>query len=232
MRALRIGLVGDRSPAVKAHTAIPRALAFAAEKSGCAAEGVWFATGDLSDASRLSGCDAVWCVPGSPYQSMEGALAAIRFARERPLPFLGTCGGFQHALIELARDVLGYAQADHEESSPHAAMPLVSRLACSLVGQEGAIFFTPGSKVAAIYGPLEAVERYHCNFGVNAAYRAIWEKSAVSFTGFDANGEPRVLELGGHPFFLGTLFQPELSALEGRAHPIVEALLRASMLRS
>ena len=62
----------------------------------------------------------MWCVPGSPYHSAEGALAAIRFAREKRRVFLGTCGGFQHALIEFARNVLGVSQAEHAETAPTA----------------------------------------------------------------------------------------------------------------
>src|SRR5204862_344720 len=82
---------------------------------------------------RLSPFDAIWCVPNSPYASMEGALCAIRFARESGRPFLGTCGGFQHTIIEYARNVLGFHEADHAESNPAAALPLISRLACFLL---------------------------------------------------------------------------------------------------
>ena len=64
---------------------------------------------------------------------MDGALRAIRFARETPRPFLGTCGGFQHALIEYARSVLGWADADHAESAPGAGRAVVSPLSCALV---------------------------------------------------------------------------------------------------
>ena len=71
----------------------------AAQAAGCAVEGIWVATPEPErDPALLAGYDAIWCVPGSPYASMAGALAAIRFAREQGVPFLGTCGGFQHAL--------------------------------------------------------------------------------------------------------------------------------------
>lgn len=98
---LRIALVGDYSPQVTAHAAIPKALALVAEHLGCCVEPVWMATGRLDGnaAAELGPFDGVWCVPASPYASMEGALAAIRFARETSRPFLGTCGGFQHAVL-------------------------------------------------------------------------------------------------------------------------------------
>jgi CTP synthase (UTP-ammonia lyase) len=95
------------------------------------------------------GFDGLWCVPGSPYASMEGALNAIRQARESGLPFLGTCGGFQHALIEVARDLLGLADADHSESNPGGDVLLIDRLSCSLVGARGRLHVVAGSRLAA-----------------------------------------------------------------------------------
>src|SRR5437867_118360 len=98
--AVRVGLIGDYNAQVKAHLAIPRALALSSEGLERRVEPVWLGTRELEGAAerQLSLFDGLWCVPGSPYQSMDGALRAIRFARERGVPFLGTCGGFQHAL--------------------------------------------------------------------------------------------------------------------------------------
>src|SRR5262245_43178094 len=118
--SVRIALVGDYSPEVPAHIAIPRALALAAEVVECDVAPDWIATPELASGAddRLAAYHAVWCVPASPYASMDGALNAIRFARETGRPFLGTCGGCQHALIEYARGPLGLAGADHAESNP------------------------------------------------------------------------------------------------------------------
>jgi len=69
---------------------------------------------------RAAGFDGFWCVPASPYRDIDGALRAIRFAREQRRPFLGTCGGFQHAVLEYARNVLGWADAEHGELAPNA----------------------------------------------------------------------------------------------------------------
>src|SRR5258706_6934521 len=141
MAAVRIGLVGNYNPTVPAHQAIPIALRMAGEALACDVEGVWLETetiqGDV--AALLGDFDAIWCVPNSPYKSMDGALAAIRFARESGRPFLGTCGGFQHALIEYARNALGFPEADHAESNPAATLPLISRLSCSLAPGKGSI---------------------------------------------------------------------------------------------
>ncbi len=230
-RTLRIGLIGDFSPEVRAHRAIPRAVELAARGTPWDAEVRWLATPSLerdTEQALSSGYDALWCVPGSPYASMDGALRAIRFARERAVPFLGTCGGFQHALIEYARDVLGLAEADHAESNPSAALPLIAPLACSLVGEQGSITLRPGSRIAAIYGRTETVEAYHCSFGLAPRYHALLADGALRITGVDANGEARVVEIAEHPFFIATLFQPELSAFADVAHPLIGAFLRAA----
>ncbi|MDP1533645.1 MAG: hypothetical protein Q8L92_08710, partial [Rubrivivax sp.] len=79
---LRVGLVGDHDEAIPAHRAIPLALALAAADLGCAVRPTWLHTDTLIDPRALEGYDALWCVPGSPYRSMDGALRAIRFARE------------------------------------------------------------------------------------------------------------------------------------------------------
>ena len=228
---IRIGLIGDFSSHVKAHYAIPRAVELALSGLACQAQLSWLSTSLIADDTQvaLADFDALWCVPGSPYESMDGALQAIRFARERSIPFLGTCGGFQHALIEYARNVLGLAEADHAESNPTASLPLIAPLTCSLVGTQGIIRFIPNSRITAIYGRDETTEEYHCNFGFHSQYRSLLEQGDLRITGVDSNGEARVVELAHHPFFIGTLFQPERSAFRNVAHPLIRAFLQAAI---
>jgi len=96
---VRIGLIGDFNTDVLAHIAIPRALTLAARKVECSVETEWLPTPLLEKdpEERLIAFDGLWIVPASPYASMEGALLAIRFARERGVPFLGTCGPTTYA---------------------------------------------------------------------------------------------------------------------------------------
>ena len=138
-RALQIALVGDYDPAVTAHQAIPPALALAATALGRPVEPRWVPTETITDSDSLTAFDGVWCVPASPYRSMAGALRAIRFAREASRPFLGTCGGFQHAVLEYARTVLGWADADHGETARAGARLVIAPLACALVEVSNAI---------------------------------------------------------------------------------------------
>lgn len=235
----RLALIGDHNLESVAHRAIPLALELARKNTGVSLAWDWIGTATVTDAPRqLAGYSGVWCVPGSPYQSMDGALTAIRFARETRRPFLGTCGGFQHALIEFARHVLGITGADHAETAQANCNLLgdkfsgttpelvVTPLACSLVGQHGDITFTPGSQLHALFHGQPAHEGYHCNYGPNPAYRARFESAGLRFTGFDGERQIRACELPGHPFFIGTLFQPERSALANRRHPLIEAFVR------
>lgn len=233
--ATRIALVGDFSAEVVAHRAIPLALELAQEALGVELIGDWVRTRDLRDAARdLAGWDAVWLVPGSPYENPAGALDAVRFARESHRPFLGTCGGFQHALIEFARNVAGLAGADHAETAPDASAPIIAPLACSLVEQDGVVRFAPDSLVRSAFGCDNAPVRYHCRFGFNAAYRDRLESAGLRFTAFDEHGEIRAAELSParHPFFVGTLFQPERSALRGELPPLARAFAAAAILSS
>jgi CTP synthase (UTP-ammonia lyase) len=221
---LIIGLVGDYSPDVIAHRAIPKALELARASGGRDVDWRWIETRDLRrPAKDLSDCAGIWVTPGSPYANTTGVLEAIRWARENGRPFLGTCGGFQHALIEFGRNVAGLAGADHAESSPEAKLLLVTRLACSLVERSGVVRLEPGSRLRAAYGADEATEGYHCNFGLNTAYRRALEEAGLRFTAFDDEGAVRGAELPSHPFFVGTLFQPERAALRGELPPVVKA---------
>jgi len=226
---IRIGLIGDYSPNVKAHRAIPIALDMAGKAAGCEVEAVWLPTETLVPGveRELEELDGLWCVPASPYVSMEGALRGIRFARETGEPFLGTCGGFQHTLIEYVRNVLGMGDADHAESNPDAAFPLISPLACALRDQSGTISLKEGTRIREIYGAGEVVEEYNCSFGLAPNYRSLLDGEPLTITGEDTEGEVRVVELLGHPFFIATLFQPERRALKGEAHPLVNAYVRA-----
>jgi CTP synthase (UTP-ammonia lyase) len=230
MTAVRIALVGDHNPDVLAHRAIPEALRLAAARLGATVEGAWVGTDTLElEAGRpLSPYAGLWCVPGSPYASTAGALAAIRHAREWPLPFLGTCGGFQHALLEFARNVLGLAEAEHAETHPDAAVPLIAPLSCSLVERSGVIALSTDSRLRRIYGTAEVGEAYHCRYGLNPRYEPLLADGPLRVCGRDAAGEVRAVELDDHPFFVATLFQPERAALRGASHPLVEAFVAAA----
>jgi CTP synthase (UTP-ammonia lyase) len=226
--AICIGLIGDYDAAVPAHQAIPRALALAADVVAAPVDCEWVPTQEITDDSRVQEFDGLWCVPSSPYRSMDGALRAIRFAREQDRPYLGTCGGFQHTIVEYARTVLRWTDAEHAESAPNAARPVIIPLACALVEKTETIRFYQDSILAAAYGCTEATEGYHCSYGLNPAFLPAIVSSLLRVSAENRGGEVRAVELEGHPFFVATLFQPERAALTGKTPPLVAAFVRAA----
>ncbi|MEE6264026.1 CTP synthase C-terminal region-related (seleno)protein [Plantactinospora sonchi] len=228
----RLALVGDRSPHVRAHVRIPALLDALRERDRLDLDVYWIPTPDAEEASALAGFDGVWLVPGSPYRSEAGAVAAVRAARETGVPFLGTCGGFQHALLEYARDVCGLVDVVHGENTPDGERLLIEPLSCSLVGHEATVLVTPGTLAERVLGTHRSQERYHCAYGVNRSHLATLEAHGLRLSGFDPEGDVRVAELPGHPFFLCTLFQPELAGDGTVAHAVIRAFAEAAALRA
>lgn len=224
---LRIALVGDYNHDVVAHQAIPLAIDDASAVLEITADYDWLATSDITSSDDLVGYDAIWVVPASPYKNPEGAFIAIQYARENAIPFLGTCGGFQHAIIEYARHVMGVGDAAHQETDDAGRMVIVP-LSCSLIDQEADIELRPNTLIARAYGQDKISEGYRCSYGISPDFAAELEKSDMRVTGWDEEGEIRAVELTNHPFFVATLFQHERHALAGRPVPLVQAMLKAA----
>jgi CTP synthase (UTP-ammonia lyase) len=225
---MKIALVGDRSPSVRSHARIPLIIEALRERDGIALDPYWIPTTDARD---LESFDGIWIVPGSPYLSEEGAVNAARTAREHGIPLLGTCGGFQHILLEYARGVCGLDVA-HAENDPDAAELLLMPLECSLAGHEGLVRLAPGSLIEQIVGAPTTMEAYSCSYGLNDAYKQRLAEHGLVFSGHADDGLVRVAELPGHPFFLATLFQPELWGDGSRPHPVISAFASAVSRRT
>lgn len=230
--SISIGVIGDFDPGFPPHPATDAAIGHAADRLGVSAEARWIGTESLAGDADLDAAlvaDAIWCAPGSPYRSLDGALRAVRFARERDVPFIGTCGGFQHVVIEYARNVLGFGDAQHAEYDPYASDLFISELSCSLAGQRMEVRLAPGSRAAELYAATETEEEYYCDFGLNPEHRQLLEDGGLRVSGTDQDGEVRVLELPGLGFFVATLFVPQLSSSPGSPHPLIDAHLRAAI---
>jgi CTP synthase (UTP-ammonia lyase) len=228
---LRIALIGEFDPEIPAHRGIELALPMAADALHFGLQPEWLPT-DRIDDTGLDAYDGIWCVPGSPYRSMAGALTAIRYARERGRPFLGTCGGFQHAVIEYARNVLHWADAEHAETAPQAGRAVIAPLSCALRGVQGTVLPSHGSRLAAAYGTAQIEESYFCGYSINPGFQSALLHAGLHVAAVDVAGDIRALELPDHPFFVTTLFQPERAALGGRLPPLVEAFVRAAALHA
>jgi CTP synthase (UTP-ammonia lyase) len=214
-----IAALGDRNTEYLTHREIDATIALAPEIR-------WVGT----DGADIAGYDALWVLPGTPYRDEASALAAIRFAREQGMPILGTCGGFQHMALEYARNAAGLAGAAHAESDPDGETIVVEPLACSLVGQERTVRPVAGTRLAAICGDEPFVGFHYCGYGLVRGWAARPARG-VGPPAADAGVE--AFELPDHPFYLATLFQPQVGTSErGVLHPLVGALLAAAASRA
>ena len=229
----QIGVVGDFR-GTPTQVATVEALEHAASALAARISVEWIPTsalrGEISPIVRS--CSGLFIAPGSPYENMDGVLEAIRLARTRRIPLLGTCGGFQHVALEFARNVLGIRSAHHAEYDPVASDLVIVPLICSLVGQRGEVLLEPRSRAATIYKARSTVEEYRCRFGMAREYERMLDDAGLAVSGRDSSGEARVIEIPSHPFFLATLFVPQLSSRMGEPHLLVSAFVDASSQKS
>jgi CTP synthase (UTP-ammonia lyase) len=233
MNNIRIALVGDYNAALTSHITIAPALELAAKALGVDLEPVWIHTSELTvkeAVNSLLAYNGIWCVPGPPYANIDGAVSAISLARTESIPFLGTCAGFQYALIEYFKNVIGRTDVTHAEVNPDAAHPLISRLSCSLVDVYAPIRLVPGTLTERLYGTDRVTEGYRCNYGFNPDFAELFQhRTDILTEGTDDNGGVRIIRLKNHPFFLLTLFQPQRSSLKGLVHPLIREFLSVSV---
>ena len=127
---------------------------------------------------------------------------------------------------------MGIADAEHEESSPAASNLVISRLSCSLVGTMQTIALVPGSLADRLYAQTVVTEEFACNFGLNPDYRDLFYSSELRVVGTDTDGEVRMVELPGHPFYLATLFLPQIRSSAKSPHPLITGYLQAALQHS
>jgi CTP synthase (UTP-ammonia lyase) len=231
MDFIKIVQIGDYNDSKTSHIADKLTAGIEQEIDGTGIHWDWIETKDLNNniEEQLSVYNGIWCVPGSPYYNIEGVISAIKFARESEIPYLGTCAGFQHAIIEFSRNVAGIREADHLESNPDAKIPVISLLECPLVEKSDKIFIKNGTRLHEILQKDTIEEIYHCRYGVNKNFEYILKTGGIEISARSRNGEVRGIELKNHPFFIATLFQIERSSLKGEHHPIIRAFLEKAV---
>ncbi len=228
---VRIGVVGDYQSTYEPHIATGAAIGHASSAQGVSADVMWVGTEEVAEGGGeiLEGCDGLIIAPGSPYRSQHGALTAIEHARINDVPLLGTCGGFQHVVLEFARNVLGFADAQHAEYDPYASRLFVTPLSRSLAGQTMTVNISEGTRAAAAYRGRTATEKYYCDFGLNLTYLDMIARAGLRVAGTDLDGEPRILELPDRKFYMATLFVPQTSSTRDSPHPIIVSLIVAAV---
>lgn len=239
--AIRIGIFGEFDPASPTLPWVEKSIEHAAGHLKIAVKSEWLSTDSLLNPEldkKLEAFDGLWAAPGSPYRSFEGMLRGIEFARRRDWPFLGTCGGFQYTLIEIARNVVGMSDANSAENTPGAGQIVITPVSCEvpqrspdkpkLSGKIGGLRIRPGSYLHSFYGRDVVEEGFFCNFEVNPDFEWAFIEAGFPFVARGENNEPRAIESQANRFFIATLFQPQLSSEAGKPHPIIVAFLRAA----
>lgn len=228
MKRIRVGLVGDFDEKMYTLVAINDSVQHCAYHLDFLVETEWIPTNEISTilVSKMH-FDGFWIVPGSPYKNDKGVYQVIRHARENNVPVTGSCGGFQYMLLEYAKNVLKLESAGHEESDSNA-LPVISKLSCSLRGEEETVSIpNENSWLFQTLKTKSYVGKYFCSYGVNPVYQKVLTQYPMVFTAFSPTGEARAFELAGHRFFKGTLFQPALDSTRENPNPLILSFLQA-----
>lgn len=223
----KIAVIGEYYDNFDPHTSLNKALNYLNDEYDFDYE--WIETERVArEKDRiLKNYAGIWSAPGSPFKSFDGALYAISYARMNDIPHLGTCAGFQHAVIELARNILGIEDAQHEEYDPQSSRLFVNRLVCSLAGKTMDVYFKSGTLAHKLYGLDKTNENYYCNFGINPAFKKYLAHPQISVSGVDQDDEIRIIELPGNKFFLITLFVPQTRSKPDSPHPLIKGFVKA-----
>ena len=236
--SVEIALVG-KYDLEDAYISVHEALKHAGIHHGVEVDVRWVPSDDVADRrlERLAGADGVVVPGGFGSRGTEGKIEAIRYARERDVPFLGLCLGFQMAVVEHARNVLGWSDAHSTELDGETAHPVIDLLpeqyetedmggTMRLGAHETDI--DVGTLAHAVYGADACTERHRHRYEVNPEYIADLEGEGLCFSGY-ADNRMEIVERTDHPYFVGTQFHPEFRSRPDRASPpfvgLVEAVL-------
>jgi CTP synthase len=238
---VRIAVVGKYVNLRDAYLSVMEALKHGGFSHGADVEIEWVASDDLGGSATeaaLAGADGILIPGGFGVRGVEGKVAAIRYARERGVPFLGICLGLQCAVIEFARNVCGLEGANSSEfepATPHAVIDLlpeqknVTDMGASMRLGSWPAHLVPGSLAAKAYDEEVVYERHRHRWEVNPAYHRILQECGLVFSGMDKSGRlAEIIELPDHPFFVAGQFHPELRSRPTNPHPLFRDFVGAA----
>lgn len=229
MPITKIAILGDFDPGRYSHISLNKSIEHIKKHLQQEMQFDWIDTNifNTKDVFEKQGYKGLWIAPGSPYKDFDNVLKVIEYARLNNISTLGNCGGFQHMLIEFARNVCGISGADHEESNPETSEAVIHKLSCSLKGgQEELQIIEKSSLLFSILRQENFTGKFNCNYGLNEKYISALQNGGLVFTTKSISGEYRSFEIKNHPFYLGTLFQPALSSAEENPNPIIISFVK------
>ncbi len=223
----KIAIIGEYYANFEPHTSLNKALDYLNDEYDFEYEWIETKRVEKEKDRILKNYTGIWSAPGSPFKSMDGALYAVTYARVKNIPHLGTCAGFQHAVIEIARNMLGIEDAQHEEYDAQSPTLFVNKLVCSLAGKTMDVYLKNGTLAHKLYNVDKTKENYYCNFAINSAFKQRLVHPQIVVSGIDQDDEIRIIELPNHLFFLITLFVPQTKSVPGSPHPLIKGFVKA-----
>jgi len=241
-REVRVAIVGKYVDQIESYKSLNEALVHGGIANDCRVSLDYVDSSDvekLGAETLLAHADAVLVPGGFGMRGTEGKIAAVRYARERKVPFFGICLGLQMAAIEFARNVLGLTGANSHEFDEGTPHPVVSLMADqkSVVAKGGTMrlgaydcTLKPGTLAHKVYGRSVISERHRHRYEVNNEYRPRFEERGLVASGVnDQLGLVEVVELEGHPYFIGCQYHPEFQSKPFQPHPLFAGFVRAAL---
>jgi CTP synthase len=241
---IEIAVVGKYVNLRDAYLSVMEALSHGGFAHGADVQIRWIASDDLGDDATdhaLRGVDGILIPGGFGVRGVEGKVDAVRYARERGVPFLGICLGLQCAVVEFARNVCGLTGANSAEfdpATPHPVIDLlpeqkdVTDLGASMRLGAQPCYIEQGTLAARCYGADVVEERHRHRFEVNPAYHEALVGAGLIISGSSQKGRlAEIVELPGHPFFIAGQFHPELRSRPTRPHPLFREFVGAALMQ-
>ena len=241
-KEVTIGLIGKYVELKDAYKSIAEAFIHAGVTNECKVKLEWIHSEDITEENikqKLGGLKGILVAPGFGTRGIEGKIAAIKYARENKIPFLGICLGMQCAVIEFARNVLGLKDAHSREMNPATSSPVIDLLenqkTISHMGgtmRLGSYKCTieEGTLAFKAYNKTSVNERHRHRYEFNDEYKKQFIEAGMILSGVNPNGGLiEIIEIANHPFFMGVQFHPEYKSTVENPHPLFVSFVKATL---
>lgn len=236
-----IGLIGKYVELQDAYKSILEAFVHAGAVNECKVQVVPIHSEFITDenvAEKLGSLDGLLVAPGFGHRGVEGKIIAVRYARETGLPFFGICLGMQMAVIEYGRNVLGLKEAQSTEMDINAKYPVIDMMAeQKMITNKGGTMrlgsypceIKSGTLAHKIYGTSQIQERHRHRYEFNNSYFDLYQHGGMNASGYNPEtGLVEIMEVTGHPFFIGCQYHPELKSTVESPHPLFVHFVEAA----
>ncbi|KUO95288.1 CTP synthase [Ferroacidibacillus organovorans] len=241
---VRIALVGKYVALHDAYLSVAEALFHGGVANGVNVEIDWIHSEELNTnnvAAKLKDADGILVPGGFGDRGIEGKIEAIRYARENNIPFYGICLGMQMAVVEYARNVLGWRDANSSEINELTTHPVIDLMPDQYdVSEKGGTMrlggypcvLVPGTKAARAYGALQVVERHRHRYEYNNEFRETLNRAGLLVSGTSPDERlVEIVEIADHPWFVGVQFHPEFTSRPNRAQPLFREFVSAACVK-